>query len=36
MFPVNDHGEESEEMIRWDMGDSGGRRHTKVSGNPVG
>ena len=34
--PENDHGEESEEIRRWDMGDAGGRRHTRGSGNPVG
>ena len=33
---VNDHREESKVIRRWDMGDSGGRRHTRGSGNPVG
>ena len=34
--PADDHGEESEAISRWDMGDAGGRRHTIGSGNPVG
>ena len=31
----NDHGEESEKIKGRDMGDAGGRRHTRSSGNPV-
>ena len=34
--PENDHGEESEEIIRWEMRDAGRRRHTRGSGKPVG
>ena len=34
--PANDHGEENETIRRWDMGDAGGRGHTRGSGNPVG
>ena len=34
--PANDHREESEKIRRWDMGDSGSRRHTRGIGNPVG
>ena len=30
------HKEESKAIRRWDMGDAGGRRHTRGSGNPVG
>ena len=33
---VNDNGEESEAIKIWAMGDAGGRRHTRGSGNPVG
>ena len=33
--PATDHGEESEVIRRWDMGDSGGGRRTRFSGNPV-
>ena len=35
-FPANDHGEESEAVMRWDMVDNGGRRNTRGIGNPVG
>ena len=34
--PENDHGEESEAIRRWDMGDSGVRSHMGGSGNPIG
>ena len=34
--PANNHGEESEAIRRWYMGDAGGRRHTRGSGNRVG
>ena len=34
--PANDYREESEEFMRWDMGDSGDRRHTRGSANSVG
>ena len=34
--PANDHGEDSEVIRRWDMGDAGCKRHTGGSGNPVG
>ena len=34
--PANDYGEENETIMRWYMGDSRGRRHTRGSGNPVG
>ena len=34
--PTNDHGEDSEAIRRWGMGDAGVRRHTIVKGNPVG
>ena len=33
--PATDHGEESEAIRRWDMGDSGGRRHARGIGNSV-
>ena len=33
---VNDHMEESESIMRSYIGDDGGRRHTRGSGNPVG
>ena len=33
--PVNDHREESETIRRWDMIDSGNRRHMSGRGNPV-
>ena len=33
--PENDHRKESKAIRRWDMGDSGGRRRTRISGNPV-
>ena len=32
---ANDHGEESEAISRWYMGDAGGRRHTRGIGNSV-
>ena len=32
--PTNYHGEESEVITRQDMGDAGGGRHTRGSGNP--
>ena len=35
LVPVNNHGEDSEVIRRWDMGDAGGRRHTRGSRNPV-
>ena len=34
-FPVNDHGEDSKAIRRWEMGDAGVRRHTRGSGNQV-
>ena len=34
--PVNDYGEVSESIRRWDMGDARGKSHTRVSRNPVG
>ena len=34
--PANDHGEESKAIRRWDMGDAGGRSHTRGSKNPGG
>ena len=36
IIPMNDHGEEREAIRRWDMGDAGGRRNMRGSGNPVG
>ena len=33
--PANDHREESGAMRRWDIGDAGGRRHKRGSGNTV-
>ena len=33
--PANDHGEENKKIRIWDMGDAGGRRHTRGSENPV-
>ena len=33
--PANDHREESKEIRRWDMGDSGGGRHKRGRGDPV-
>ena len=35
VVPVNDHGDEREAIMRWDMGDAGDRSHTRGSGNPV-
>ena len=32
----NDHRKESKYIRRWDMGDSGGRRHMRGSRKPVG
>ena len=34
--PADDHGEESEAICTWDMGDNRGRRQTRGSDNPVG
>ena len=34
--PKNDNGEDSKEIIGWDMGYAGCKRHTRGSGNPVG
>ena len=34
--PAKDHGEDNESIRRWYMEDAGIRRHTRVSGNPVG
>ena len=34
--PTTDHGEESEAIRRWDMGDAGDRRCTRGIGNSVG
>ena len=33
--PANNHKEERKTIRRWDMGDSGSRRHIRGIGNPV-
>ena len=36
IVPANNHGEESEEIRRWYMGDTGSEGIREAAGNPVG